>query len=245
MKPKSYPPHLRVFVHRYSNTPQLKITQQQIHELKLTIMIDSISEQTEPAFKLAPFNPSSLEIQEKALELLKITREDTLFDLGCGDGRLLITAAQRVPGLRCIGIDIDPVFVERGQATVQDLHDRSLKERLDIRLGDALQLPMHASTDLSRTVTDVSEVTLMDDATALYLFVLPKGVVKLMPLLHALLATRQKQRRSFRILSYMFKIHQWEPVAVDKTSRAGCPIYLYEFPVSEIGASGVHEDSNV
>lgn len=194
----------------------------------------TVSDQT-AAFKLAPFNPSSPEIQQKALELLKLTREDVLFDLGCGDGRLLITAAQKVPGLRCVGIDIDPVFVKRGQASVHELLDASVKQRLDIRLGDALQLSMDASSDLSRTITDVSEVTLMDDATALYLFVLPKGVEKLMPLLRALLATRQKEGRSFRILSYMFQIHMWEPTVVDKTAKAGCPIYLYEFPVTETG----------
>jgi SAM-dependent methyltransferase len=190
-------------------------------------------DRSQPPFLLAPFNPSSAEIQEKALSLLKLTRNDILFDLGCGDGRLLINAAQRTPGLRCIGIDIDPIFVGRGQTTVQELADSALKERLDIRLGDALQLPMDASTNRARTVQNVAEATLIDDATALYLFVLPKGVEKLMPLLQALLATRRKQRRSFRILSYMFKIHHWEPVTVDKTTRAGCPIYLYEFPVVE------------
>lgn len=185
-------------------------------------------------FKLAPFNPSSNEIQEKALSLLNLTSDDILFDLGCGDGRLLIHAAQKIPGLRCVGIEIDPVFVDRGQAAVQALAEGSLRDRLDIRQGDALALPFQAcpTDDSSRIGREVSDLTLIDDATALYLFVLPKGVEKLMPLLEAILETRRKQGRPFRILSYMFKLHHWDPTTVDKTAKAGCPIYLYEFPAT-------------
>lgn len=179
-------------------------------------------------FKLAPFNPSSLEIQEMAMRLLKLTKEDVLFDLGCGDGRLLLAAAQRVEGLRCVGIDIDPIFVERARVAVQE---QSMEQRVDIRLQDALSLPLTPtrSTTISSTDIPTCELSLMDDCTALYLFVLPKGVVKLLPLLEALVKTRQEQKRPFRILSYMFKLHQWPPTAVDKTAKAGCPVYLYEF----------------
>lgn len=181
-------------------------------------------------FKLAPFNPSGLEIQEKSLHLLELTKEDVLFDLGCGDGRLLIAAAQRHPGLRCVGIELDPIFAMRAEHAVQQLPDNNeIKSRVDIRLGDALQLPMIVSTR-SCTPSTCTELTLIDDATAIYLFIVPKGIQKLMPLLESLVKTRQKQHRSFRIVSYMFKIHCWEPAKMDKSSRAGCPIYLYDFP---------------
>lgn len=185
--------------------------------------------QTTEPFKLAPFNPSSLEIQEKSMQLLKLKGDDIFFDLGCGDGRLLVSAAKSHPGLRCVGIEIDPVFSTRAQEAIQQLSDPELRNRLDIRLGDAMQLPMTLSSRLSPP-SNMNELTLMDDATALYLFILPKGIQKLMPLLEALVETRHQQRRPFRILSYMFKIHQWQPTSFDKTSKAGCPIYLYEFP---------------
>jgi len=185
--------------------------------------------------KLAPFNPSSIEIQEKALDLLQLTETDILFDLGCGDGRLLIKAVQTIPGLRCIGIDIDPIFVERGQTTVQELSDLSLRERLDIRLGDVLQLPRilssnDPSSSSSSSRRTIYDMTLMGDATALYLFVLPKGVEMLMPLLETILDIRRNQQKSFRIVSYMFKIHSWTPTTIDTSSKAGCPLYLYDFP---------------
>lgn len=178
------------------------------------------------AFKLAPFNPSSEQIQEKAMELLGLIETDVLFDLGCGDGRLLVAAAKKYPGLRCVGVEIDPIFATRAKEAIQAL-PQDLQCRLDMREQDVLQLPMTASEAGSRD--DISELTLMDDATALYLFILPKGIAKIMPLLEALVETRKKQGRDFRILSYMFKIYEWEPTVTDRTSKGRCPVYLYEF----------------
>lgn len=201
-----------------------------VEAAKASVSVPEPREQSEQPFKLAPFNPSGAQIQEKAMRLLKLTGDDVLFDLGCGDGRLLITAATQHPGLRCVGVDIDPIFVARAQQAIQELSDPDLRDRLDIRLQDALQLPMTTTTSSTTTRTNpAKDLTLMDDATALYLFVLPKGVNKLLPLLEALVETRQKQQRPFRILSYMFQLHWWEPTVVDKTSKAGCPVYLYEF----------------
>ena len=197
---------------------------------------ESSSLQPIEAFKLAPFNPSSLQIQEKAVQLLKLSNDDVLFDLGCGDGRLLIAAAQKIPGLRCVGVDIDPVFVTRAQQAIEALPDPELKRRLDIRLQDVLQLPTTLATADSNPARNAGspkstqELTLMDDATALYLFILPKGIQKIMPLLSALVQVKQvHQKRPFRILSYMFKIREWEPTLVDKTAKGAHPIYLYEF----------------
>ena len=194
-----------------------------------TSSMDCGTIESEP-FKLAPFNPSGLEIQEKSIHLLELTDEDVLFDIGCGDGRLLIAAAQRHPGLRCVGIELDPIFATRANQAIQQLPDyQEIKSRIDIRLGDALQVPMMVSTR-SCTPFTCTELTLIDDATAIYLFIVPKGILKLLPLLESLVETRRKQHRPFRIVSYMFKIHCWEPTKMDKSSRAGCPIYLYDFP---------------
>ena len=176
-------------------------------------------------FKLAPFNPSSEQIQEKAMELLRLNENDILFDLGCGDGRLLIAAAMKYPGLRCVGIEIDPKFAKRAADAVQQL-PQNFRDKIDIREEDVLKQPMTSSQSKRDTVSDL---TLMDDATALYLFVLPKGIIKIMPILEALVEKRKAEGRSFRVLSYMFKIHEWQPTVVDTTARGDLPIYLYEF----------------
>eukprot|EP00934_Nitzschia_sp_Nitz4_P002066 Nitzschia sp. Nitz4//scaffold112_size70979//68542//69366//NITZ4_005913-RA/size70979-processed-gene-0.112-mRNA-1//1//CDS//3329533298//2066//frame0 len=184
-------------------------------------------------FKLAPFNPSSAQIQEKALKLLQLTPDDVLFDLGCGDGRFLIEAAKQHPGLRCVGVEVDPIFATRAKQAVLSLSG-DLQGRVDIREQDALKIATNPSpTTVSpgeNTPDDVTALTFIDHASALYLFVLPKGIEKLMPLLESLVHTRKAQRRSLRVLSYMFQIRSWEPTHIDKTSKAGCPIYLYDFP---------------
>ena len=218
----------------------------------------------EEVFKLAPFNPSSDQIQQKALEMLDLKSNDILFDIGCGDSRLLCFAATNTPGLRCVGIEIDEIFVNRGRDRVKS---SKLESRIDIRLEDATKIstipnddddddddddasiPTTATTTTNIPTTkscgknredyddtnegskqkSISNLTLLDDATVLYLFVLPKGIVKLMPILQSLADKRVRDGKRFRMLSYMFKIHDWEPKIVDKTAKGGCPIYYYEF----------------
>jgi predicted RNA methylase len=190
-------------------------------------------EEEEEPFKLAPFNPSSDQIQSKALDILKLSSNDVLFDLGCGDGRLLCTAAQKCPGLQCVGIEIDPVFVSRAKERVSNL-PTDISSRIDIREDDALKV-FSTTTSISKDSTsnnktkNITDLTLMDHATVLYLFVLPKGINKLMDMLNEVVEKRIQEGRKFRVLSYMFSIHEWEPTIVDKTAKGGCPIYYYEF----------------
>ena len=52
---------------------------------------------------LAPFNPSMGPVIDVALDMLQLTKDDLLYELGCGDGRVMIAAALETPGLRCVG----------------------------------------------------------------------------------------------------------------------------------------------
>jgi hypothetical protein len=189
--------------------------------------------------RLAPFNPSSDEVQQITLNLFQLTSDDVLFDLGCGDGRLLCSAAVQCPGLKCIGVEFDPFFVNRGRERVNEL-PLDVSARVDIRLDDVLNQFTSSSNEVSpngrrgnetgvEEEKDVSHLTVMEDATALYLFVLPKGIIKLIPMLNELVQKRIQEGRRFQILSYMFQIKDWEPSIVDKTTKGGCPLYYYEF----------------
>jgi SAM-dependent methyltransferase len=213
---------------------------------------------------LAPFNPSSQQIIDIAIDVLDLKRHDVLFDIGCGDARLLIEAATRVDGLKCVGIEIDEVFVQRARHAIAEL-PHSVSSRIDVRHEDALEIPHRRQRQLEPTTTacteerkskssspstatrdgvnpadatektdkPLSELSLLDDVTALYLFVLPKGIVKLTPSLIEMVERRkQKGGTTLRILSYMFKLHDWEPTKVDKTAKGGLPVYYYEFPPS-------------
>jgi precorrin-6B methylase 2 len=197
------------------------------------------------AFKLAPFNPSSDQIQQKALGMLNLTSDDVLFDLGCGDGRFLCFAANQTPGLKCVGIEILAEYVSRGRDRVKESH---LEDRIDIRLEDATKAdivavanqgvieheqeneePKTATSKSTTTTPIVQTLTLMEHATALYLFILPKGIVKMMPILESIKQKRLAQGKRFKVLSYMFKIHDWEATIIDKTAKGSCPVYYYDF----------------
>lgn len=183
----------------------------------------------EEVFKLAPFNPSSDQIQKMALDMLQLGPSDVLFDLGCGDGRFLCYAANQIPGLKCVGLEIDAEFVSRGRDKVAK---SQLQDRVDVRLEDATKAGDENTsngTDQSTTPEKiVQQLTLMKDATALYLFILPKGIVKMMPILNALKQKRLAEGKRFKVLSYMFKIREWEPTIVDETAKGSCPVYYYD-----------------
>ena len=161
--------------------------------------------------KLAPFNPTCVEAQEIALQMLNLRQDDVLFDLGCGDGRLLRKACQEIPGLQCVGIELDSVYVER--ALLQQ------DSRVEIREGNVLDTEVQNGGALS----------LAEDATAIFLFLLPKGLVKLKPALDKIVQARLSENKRFRVVSYMFSVKGWEPTEINRETKGECPIYLYDF----------------
>lgn len=183
--------------------------------------------------RIAPFNPTSEQVQQIALEMLQLSAEDVLFDLGCGDARFLITAATRVGGLRCLGFEIDPVFIERAHQSIASLPD-SIRERIQVRqvnllvdpfpLGDTFAIPSEiAETNHCRNLA-------LMDASALYLFLLPKGLEKIKTtILHPLVQFRLQQGKSLKVVAYGFQVHGWVPQKVDRSSKGGIKLYLYQF----------------
>ena len=59
-------------------------------------------------------------VLDSALQLANVTAADVVADLGCGDGRLLVRAAQR--GARAVGFDVNPWCLERSRAAAEDAH---------------------------------------------------------------------------------------------------------------------------
>lgn len=192
-----------------------------------TITMNPQSEQQDEAVetavvKLAPFNPTCLQAQRTAMTMFGFRTDDVLFDIGCGDGRFLLHAAQEVSSLRCVGIEIDETYVQRARKAIHDLDDKSITERIDIRHGDALQSLVHSpSGSLS-----------IYEATTVFVYLLPKGLQVVRPLLEEVGRGHDKPGRVLRVVSYMFAIKGWEPKVVDRTTKGDCALYLYEQGVS-------------
>ncbi len=77
-----------------------------------------VQEKAKPKPKLdVPFVPTPHDVVEKMLELANVTKDDLVYDLGCGDGRIVVAAAKKY-GCRAVGFDIDPRRIEESQENV-------------------------------------------------------------------------------------------------------------------------------
>jgi ribosomal protein L11 methylase PrmA len=150
---------------------------------------------------LAPYLATPPDVVERMLKLAGTGPEDVVYDLGCGDGRIVIAAAQQF-GARGVGIDIDESLVARARANAKAA---GVANRVTFRVQDALTV-------------DVS------DATVVTLYLLATSNVKLRPILTTQL------RPGARIVAHNFPIGDWEPEVVDNfTDAAGTRRTLYRW----------------
>ncbi len=149
---------------------------------------------------LAPYVPTPQDVVERMLALAGVTRTDIVYDLGCGDGRIPITAARKY-GAHGVGVDIDPQRIEESRANARAAGVESLVE---FRLQDAMEV-------------DVSP------ATVVTLYLLSSSNAKLRPIL-----TRQL-RPGARIVSHAFSMGPtWPADEIDRfTSERGDEVTLY------------------
>ena len=134
----------------------------------------------------APFAATPPDVVDRMLTMANVGPDDVVYDLGCGDGRIVIAAAQKF-GARGVGVDIDPQRIESAQANAKRA---GVEHLVSFRVQDALE-------------TDVSE------ATVVTLYLVSALNVKLRPRLMAML------RPGARIVSHNFAMGEWEPDAVD------------------------------
>ena len=126
--------------------------------------------------------PTPQEVVEDMLRLANVKKGDVLYDLGCGDGRIPVTAA-KLYGIRAVGVDIDP---ERIQEANENVKRNGVEKLVQIRRDDLF-------------VTDFR------DATIVTLYLLPDLNVKLRPRLWAEL------KPGTRIVSHQFDMGDWAP----------------------------------
>jgi SAM-dependent methyltransferase len=152
---------------------------------------------------LAPYSATPMDVVERMLKLAGTGPRDVVYDLGCGDGRIVIAAA-RTYGARGVGIDIDPALITRARVNAQQA---GVEARVSFREQDAMTV-------------DVS------DATVVTLYLLAASNVKLRPVLTRTL------RPGARIVAHNYPIGDWEPDIVDTfTDAAGVTRTLFLWTV--------------
>jgi precorrin-6B methylase 2 len=154
------------------------------------------------------FVPTPYEVVEKMLEMAKVTKDDILYDLGCGDGRIPVTAAKKY-GCKAWGFDIDP---QRIKESLENVKKNNVEKLVTIEQKDIFTL------DLSK-------------ANVVTLYLLPDLNVKLMPQL-------RKLKPGSRIVSHDFDMRGAKPdQKIDfrpkgESSRTH-EIYLWTIPLKE------------
>jgi protein-L-isoaspartate O-methyltransferase len=152
---------------------------------------------------LAPYVVSPQQIVDRMLEIADLKPGETVYDLGSGDGRILITAVQRFHA-KAVGIEISDALVESTTERIQRLglqNDARVvhADFLTVDLGPADVVTMYLATDTNEMVRPNLEKYL---------------------------------KRGARVVSHDYAVPGWKPKLVDKDLKEarGHIIYLYEMP---------------
>lgn len=166
-----------------SNQPQLRSQAQ---------LVPSAGENLTKAADV-PYVPTPYEVVMEMLNMADVTKEDVIYDLGSGDGRLVITAAQKF-GARGVGVEINPRLIKKSQENAQEAR---VAEQVQFIQQDLFEM-------------DISS------ASVVTLYLLPKVNLRLRPKL------LKELKPGTRIVSHQFDMKDWKPdsvVTLDHHSR--------------------------
>jgi len=146
----------------------------------------------------APFVQTPVEVAKKMIQLADLRPGHLLFDLGAGDGRLVIMAAQET-GASAVGVEMRDDLIERARSEIKRLN---LENRVKMVHGDLFNVDL-------------------EEADAVTLYLTTSGNERLRPKLEAEL------KKGARVISHDFKVGNWKP-AVVYNELLGHTIYTYE-----------------
>jgi precorrin-6B methylase 2 len=150
--------------------------------------------------RLAPFDPTPQEVVDRMLALAGIHKGDVVYDLGAGDGRIVITAAKKY-GVKAVGYEIDPGLAKLARENVRQ---QGVEKLVEIREQDFM------SADLSPAT--VVTLYLSEDGN---LAVRSKLLRELKP--------------EARVVSYTFDMGDWQPKVVESYRDAGGDRHMLYF----------------
>jgi SAM-dependent methyltransferase len=174
-----------------------------------TASTDGSSSSSELKFIRTPdilYVPTPTAVVDKMLELAQVKKTDLVYDLGCGDGRIVVTAA-KIYGCKAVGYDIDP--------------NRVIESRENVKLNNVSKLVTIEQKDIF--TLDLSK------ANVITLYLLPRLNVQLIPQL-------EKLKPGSRIVSHDFDMKGVTPdqvVSVKDDSGGTHQVYLWTTPLKK------------
>jgi uncharacterized protein (TIGR03000 family) len=151
--------------------------------------------------------PTPMEVVEEMLKLGAVGKDDVVFDLGCGDGRIVVTAVAKYGARRGVGVDIDP---ERIKDSNVNAKQAKVDDRVEFRREDVLK------------IKDYSE------ASVVMLYMGDELNNALKPILQASL------KPGSRIVSHRFLMGDWKPEkSITIQDRQGRSYNLHLWTIGE------------
>lgn len=147
-----------------------------------------------------PFVPSPEEVVSAMLKLAHVGKTDVVYDLGCGDGRIVIAAVKQYGAARAVGVDINPERIEEATANAKQA---GVLNKVKFVEADLFKAPI-------------------SEATVVTLYLLPGVNLRLKPRLLSEL------KPGTRIVSHSFDMGDWKPDKTEEVE--GRHIYLWTVP---------------
>jgi uncharacterized protein (TIGR03000 family) len=141
------------------------------------------------------FVPTPNQVVDAMCKLGKVGKDDVVYDLGCGDGRMVIRAVDKFGAKRGVGVDLDPKLVEQCKKNAKKA---KVEGKVSFREGDVLKID-----DLP-------------DATVVLLYMGNDINLRLRPILQT------KLKPGSRVVSHRFTMGDWEPTTTE-TIRVSDP----------------------
>jgi hypothetical protein len=138
--------------------------------------------------KIVPFVPTPQEVVDKMIELAGVRKGDVVYDLGSGDGRIVITAAKK--GARAVGFDVDGDLVKESR---ENIRKAGVQELAEIKQQDIL------TVDLS-------------GASVVTMYLLPDVNLKLRP------NVLSQMKPGSRVVSHAFDMGDWKPDKTERVN---------------------------
>lgn len=149
-----------------------------------------------------PYVPTPQNVVDEMLRLANVSKDDVVYDLGCGDGRLVITAVKNFGARRGFGVDIDPERISDSNANAKAA---GVTDRVKFAVQDLFQ-------------TDLKE------ASVVTLYLLPEVNLRLRPKLLSEL------RPGTRVVSHSFDMGDWKPDKTITVQPGGQRLHLWTIP---------------
>lgn len=170
--------------------------------LVLALALPVLAQDPRYSSKLAPYVSSPVRVVDRMLEIASIKPGETLYDLGCGDGRILIAAVEHYK-VKAVGVEISPKLAAKAE---QSIEHAGLQSQARVMTGDLLNVDF--------TGADVVAIYLSTQLNA-----------QLRPLLERYL------KPGARVVSHDYAIPGWKAAKVDHPEGSKKHvIYLYEIP---------------